>query len=268
MRRMDYHTHTLHSFDGEQSMDELCQSMLAKNVTEFALTEHYEPGCPDPGVDVPPIWDCWFEEIRQMQQKYPMLTIVPGIEIGDNPLCRDAVKQYVREKPFAFRLLSLHMVKGVDPYHADIYFAGKTRAQSYREYAEAKAESILAWDDFDSVAHIGYAARYSPYTGEEKPLVYADAPDVFDAILKHIISLDKCLEVNTASISRFGRTLADPSIIARYIELGGENFTFGSDAHRAGDCYQYIDEAREIVRSLGGKWQASFVGGERKLYPV
>ena len=82
---------------------------------------------------------------------------------------------------------------GVDPYFADQYYGGRTRAQAYRQYAEAKAESVLHSDGFDSVAHIGYVARYGPYPMEEKPLVYADAPDAFDAIFRHIVSLGRCL---------------------------------------------------------------------------
>ena len=78
-RRMDYHLHTVHSFDGEQSMDELCADMVSKGVQEICLTEHIEPGHPGEGVDVPPIWDVWFMEIDAMRRKYPMLTIRAGV---------------------------------------------------------------------------------------------------------------------------------------------------------------------------------------------
>ncbi|MGN0972985.1 MAG: PHP domain-containing protein, partial [Aristaeellaceae bacterium] len=74
-RRMDYHLHTVHSFDGEQSMDELCADMVSKGVQEICLTEHIEPGHPEEGVDVPPIWDVWLREIDAMRRKYPTLTI-------------------------------------------------------------------------------------------------------------------------------------------------------------------------------------------------
>ena len=268
MRRMDYHLHTLHSFDGEQTMDALCQEMLRIGVQEICLTEHYEPGYPDPSGDVPPIWDVWFNEIAQMRRAYPALTIAAGIEIGDNPACRDMTKAYVAAQPFDFRLLSLHLVNGVDPWNAAVYYAGKTRAQAYREYAEAKAESILAWTEFDSVAHIGYVSRYSPWDGEERPLYYRDAPDAFDAILHHIIDLDKCLEVNSSTIRSTGRTMADATIIARYIELGGSQFTFGSDAHRVEDDYRDVEQAEALVRSLGGKWKASFAGGKKQLFEI
>ena len=257
-RRMDYHLHTFHSMDGRQSVDDLCRTMLERGVEEICLTEHIEPGHPEAELDIPPNWPVYMEEIRQMRAKYPALTIRAGVEIGDNPVLRAQIKAEMDALPLDFRLLSLHLVNGVDPYDREKYFAGKTRDQAYREYAEAKAESILAWTDFDSIAHIGYAAKFSAFTGPEQALVYADAPDVFDTILRHIIGLGKCLEVNTSGFASTGDTFAHSTIIRRYIELGGENFTFGSDSHAVDRNYDGIERAKDMVRSLGGKYQASF----------
>ncbi len=267
-RRMDYHLHTTHSMDGRQDMDTLCRTMLERGVQEICLTEHIEPGHPDRTVDVPPVWPAYFAEVQQMREKYPSLTIRAGVEIGDNPLLRPQIKQEMASLPLDFHLLSLHLVNGIDCYYIDQYFGGKTRAQAYREYVEAKAESILDWTDFDSVAHIGYAAKFSAYTGAERALVYQDAPDVFDVILHHIIDLGKCLEVNTSGYATTGDTFAHSSIIRRYIELGGENFTFGSDSHNADRNYAEIERAKDMVRQLGGKYQASFDRRKMTLYRI
>lgn len=267
-RRMDYHLHTLHSMDGRQTMDELCQSMMERGVQEICLTEHIEPGHPDASLDIPPIWDVYFAEIAAMKQKYPQLTIRAGVEIGDNPLLRDQIKQDMDALPFDFRLLSLHLVNGVDCYEVEQYFGGKKRAQAYREYAEAKAESILNWTDFDSIAHIGYAAKFSAFTGTERALVYEDAPDVFDAILKHIITLGKCLEINTSGYATTNDTFAHSSIIRRYIDMGGELFTFGSDSHDTQRNYADIERAKDMVRAMGGKYQASFSKRKMTLYRI
>ena len=267
-RRMDYHLHTFHSMDGRQSMDDLCRTMAAQGVEEICLTEHIEPGHPDQDADIPPNWPIYKEEIRQMREKYPQLTIRAGVEIGDNPLCRDQIKADLQSLQLDFHLLSLHLVNGMDPYYSDRYFGGKTRAQAYREYAEAKAESILAWDDFDSIAHIGYAAKFGIYTGPERALVYDDAPDVFDEILRHIIRLGKCLEVNTSGFALTGHPFAHTTILKRYVELGGENFTFGSDSHAVDRDYDGIERAKDLVRSLGGKYQASFDQRQMTLWKI
>ena len=230
---------------------------------EICLTEHIEPGHPDPTLDIPPIWDVLLSEVAQARRVYPQLTIRTGVEIGDNPLLREQIKTQLDAIPLDFRLLSLHLVNGVDCYVTKEYFSGKTRQQAYREYTEAKAESILAWTDFDSVAHIGYAAKFSVFTGPERALVYADAPDVFDMILRHIIHLGKCLEVNTSGFATTGDTFAHSSILKRYIDLGGELFTFGSDSHDVDRNYADIERAKDMVRALGGKYQASFC--QRKM---
>ena len=211
-------------------------------------------------MDVPPVWADWFAEIARGRAAYPALVIRSGIEIGDNPLCRAETKALLDTLPLDFRLLSLHLVNGVDCYDSEKYFEGKTRAQAYREYAEAKAESILDWEDFDSVAHIGYVAKFSIYTGKERALVYEDAPDAFDAIFRHVIALGKCIEVNTSGYATTGDTFAHSSLIRRYIELGGENFTFGSDSHDTVRDYADVERAKEMVRALGGKYQVSFEG--------
>lgn len=267
-RRMDYHLHTLHSSDGRQSMQELCESMVRQGVQEICLTEHIDPGHPWPEMDVPPIWDVWFQEIQSMRQQFPSLTIRAGVEIGDNPACRQQIQQQVAAWDFDFRLLSLHMVNGMDCYENPQYFSGKTRDQAYREYAEAKAESVLKWTEFDSVANIGYVAKYSAYTGEERPLRYRDAPDAFDAILRHIIDHDKCLEINASGYATTGDTLPHTSIVQRYIDLGGECFTFGSDSHQQDRNYQNVERAKEHIRSLGGKYQASFCQRKKTLYRI
>lgn len=267
-RKMDYHLHTLHSFDGRQSMDELCQSMLEKGVEEICLTEHIEPGHTGEGVDVPPLWDVLLQEVAACRIKYPQLTIRTGVEIGDNPLCRQQTKEYLKELPLDFHLLSLHLVNGVDPYDINKYFAGKTRQQAYREYVEAKVESVLDWQDFDSVAHIGYAAKYSAYTGPERALVYDDAPDAFDTLLKYVIQQGKCIEVNTSGYASTGDTLAHSSILRRYIDLGGELFTFGSDSHETARNYADIERAKDAVRAMGGKYQAAFCQRKMTLYRI
>lgn len=257
-RRMDYHLHTLHSFDGRQTLDELCASMAEKGVEEICLTEHIEPGHTGEGVDVPPIWDVWLQEIREARIRYPQLTIRAGVEIGDNPVCRPQTMAMLDELPLDFRLLSLHLVNGVDCYDVDRYFTGKTRQQAYREYVEAKVESVLSWHDFDAVAHIGYVAKYSAYTGEERPLRYEDAPDAFDTLLRYVVDEGKCIEINTSGYGVTGDTLPHSTILRRYIDLGGERFTFGSDSHDVDRNYADIERAKDALRAMGGKYQVSY----------
>ena len=118
------------------------------------------------------------------------------------------------------------------------------------------------------MAHIGYVAKYSAYTGPERQLVYADAPDAFDTLLKYVIEHDKCIEINTSGYGTTGYTLPHTSIIKRYIELGGETFTFGSDSHNTDRNYADIERAKDAVRAMGGKYQASYCQRKKTLYRI
>ena len=266
-RRMDYHLHTNHSMDGRQTMDELCRTMVERGVNEICLTEHIEPGHPEPWADQPPVWENWLRDIEKARIDYPTLTIRAGVEIGDNPGFEQKIEEMLSPLPLDFRMLSLHLVNGRDCYF-DGYFEGRTRDECYREYAEAKAASVLRWDNFDCVSHIGYVAKFAPFTGPERPLRYEDAPDAFDTLLRSVIERGKCIEINTSGYGTTGDALPHNTIVRRYIDLGGEIFTFGSDSHATDRDYDNIERAKDAVRAMGGKYQASFCQRKMTLYRI
>ncbi|MBR6027488.1 MAG: histidinol-phosphatase HisJ family protein [Clostridia bacterium] len=266
MRLMDYHTHTRHSFDGKQTIPELCEAMLSAGVTECCLTEHYDQGYDDPLINTPPVWENWLADYREAKARYPALALRLGVEIGDVPAYRDAMRQTVDALPLDFRLLSLHLVNGLDPYDSARFFGERSRDAAYRDYARAVAEAALAWEDYDSVAHVGYVGRYAPYP--DKPLVWANAPDELDTLLRHLAETGRCLEINTQSLDSLGCLVPHPSIIRRFLELGGECFTIGSDAHTADRDGFGLREAAEQLKALGARWQVGFDQRKRQVWPL
>lgn len=263
MAKMDYHVHSIHSYDGKQTIEEMCQSMISQGVEEVCLTEHVDIGYPDPECQGIPDWELWSREIRYLQQKYPQIRIKKGIEMADHPAYRKTIKEYVNSLTFDFVLLSLHLVENVDPYNAKVFFQQGNRNECYTKYLLAVDEAVHNYEMYDSVAHIGYIGRYAPWDNEEKPVKYQDAPDIVDDILKHLIENDKCLEINTKGF--VDCLIPHDSIIKRYIELGGNTFTFGSDAHHIEENYHLIEQAKEHVKALGGKYQAGFTNRKKKI---
>ena len=264
MRKMDYHVHSIHSYDGNQTIEEMCLRMIELGVEEVCLTEHFDLGHPDPECQGIPAWDIWEQEIKYMRMKYPQISIKRGIEVGDNPLYREEIQQYVKNLNMDYVLLSLHLVNQNDPYYPDRFFKGQDRKKCYIDYLKAVDDEVRSYSDYDSVAHIGYIGRYAPWKDDEKPVRFSDAAEIVDDILECIIKKDKCLEINTKGIC--GQLIPDESIIRRYIEKGGNAFTFGSDAHETGSDYCRIEEAKMYVKSLGGKYQAGFTNRKRELY--
>ena len=266
-RKMDYHLHTIHSPDGEQTMWELCENMVQRGVEEICITDHIDPGHPEPGMDRFPVWAEWYRDAEECRSAFPQLQLRLGLEIGDLPQEREKIRKLLSELSLDFWLLSLHVVEGMDPYDPP-YFQNRSRNEAYKAYARAKMESVCAWTEFDSVAHIGYVAKRAPYPIKNRAFRYEDAPEEMDALLKHVIRLEKCIEVNTAGYAATGDVQPHSSILKRYIDLGGEIFTFGSDSHSVSRNYDQIERAKEQVRQLGGKYQAAFRNHQRTLYKL
>lgn len=255
--RLDYHLHTTHSMDGEQSIVELCGKAVSLGLDEICITDHIDPHHSSPGVDKPLYYERWLEEIDNARNMFPQLQIRVGIEIGDNESYRDEIWVFLDKLPLDFRLLSLHLVNNVDPYDS-IYFEGKSQDEAYEEYALARYESITNFKEYDSAAHLGYVGKFAPYPPEIRGFSHRHAPDIIDGILKYLIMNGKALEINASTIRNTGSPIPGADIIKRYVQLGGELFTFGSDAHTCSNIYANVDRAKEIAVSCGAKWQVAF----------
>ena len=88
---------------------------------------------------------------------------------------------------------------------------------------------------------------------------YSSVADVIDSILRHAVQNGKGLEINTSSF-RYGTDIWLPrsSILKRYLELGGEILTFGSDAHSPEYYRFHFDDAAELARTLGFRYYSIF----------
>lgn len=267
MYRVDYHLHTNHSMDCEMPMEDLCNAAVLAGLQEICMTEHTEFGHPDSTSDLPPDVDAWLAEISVMRERFPQLRIKAGIEIGDNPSCRDGIKAWHTKLPLDFCLLSLHLIDNEDPYFPS-FFEGKTQDAFYKRYVECKLESLLAWQpgDYDAMAHLGYCAKFAPYPVEERPLRWRHAPDQFDLIFETLAAEGKALEINTSGRRSMGEYIPDRELLTRYCEKGGEFVTLGSDAHHPYHVGNWLDDARELAKSCGLRYAMTY--DQRKPTPV
>ena len=78
-------------------------------------------------------------------------------------------------------------------------------------------------------------------------------------MFRYIIPLGKCIEVNTATYRNLGqREVPGEDWLRRYVQLGGEYITFGSDAHSPEYIHYRFDDAAEMARRAGVKYYATF----------
>jgi len=257
--RADYHMHSSFSMDCEMPMDELCQAAIAAGLDEICLTEHLEIGHYAPDADIPPEMPKYLAAIEEANEKYPQLTIRSGLEIGDIPEYRKQQLDFLNAWPLDFHLLSKHLIFDVDPYYVSVTEKW-TMQEFYCRYLEEMVEELHAWDpkDYDSMAHLGYCAKFSPYPPEERPMRYNIAPDYYDEIFRILAQNGKGLEINTSGVRIMDECIPDRELLKRYVELGGEFVTIGSDAHFPYHVGNHNDRARELAKSCGLRYMLTF----------
>ncbi len=244
----DMHIHTRYSFDSEEEPGNYIRAAIACREVSLGFAEHYDYDAYLDGEkgQLADIWS-FIVEIDRMLEKSPV-KIFKGVELGYR---KKAVKKYkeLEKLPLDFIIMSVHTLKGRGDCYFPEFFKGLTKEQAYGKYLDAVYESVTCGVDFHILGHLGYVARYAPY--ENKKLEYKDFPEQTDRILKALIERRISLELNTSCKGLEGPFVTDVSILERYIELGGEDFTYGSDAHKAEDYQRGAQAAEDFLISHG-----------------
>ncbi|MCL2434409.1 MAG: histidinol-phosphatase HisJ family protein [Clostridia bacterium] len=262
----DQHIHSNLSTDSSVPAASYASAARKKGLTHLTLTQHYEVDYPNPLFLAPPSVAAMVTAAEELAAAAPEITVGLGVECGyGQPVsCVESfLMELYKTKKLDFVLLSVHSVRGTDPYE-ERYFEGRTLRQAYRAYLEALLESVQSGLPYHAVGHFGYVSKYSG-----RPILEAeDFPALCDEILQTIIKEQKAMEINTSSIPTKGQPLAPSSILKRYAELGGRLITFGSDAHAPENLGQCFTQARQIALDCGLTEYAIYTKGEPKMAPL
>lgn len=265
---VDTHSHSNFSPDSNTEIGEMIDAAILQGLAGIAVTDHLDLKTPD--------GDTRFTfDIAQQQQKIDsflnssnlpsQFKLFKGIEIGLQSHNLDDIREYVKGYEFDTIIASIHFVDGVDPYYGQ-YYEGLLEREAYGRYLELFYELIRAYPDFDILGHFDYIARYSPYSNST--IFYKEYSDIFDSIFRYLIYNGKALEINSNTYRpRNGKTPSlDSNILKRYLDLGGELITIGSDAHtpeRFGEQFPYF---LKIAYDCGFKYITHF--NQRKHIPL
>jgi histidinol-phosphatase (PHP family) len=193
----------------------------------------------------------YIENVTQLKEKYPFLAL--GIECGYS---KNAIKDYMENVPFEkfdYIINSTHSVDNKDCYYPE-YFGNMTKYESYKKYLLTIRESLEVPYAYNTISHIGYVRKNAPY--ENKDLRYLEFRDIIDEILKRMVELGKCLEINTNTKGQ--GFMPGIEIVKRFSELGGENLSFASDAHVANRICENYDLAKEMATICGFSYWTVF----------
>lgn len=246
---IDTHTHSSFSHDGYYKIAEVVAAAKEKGIEYLAITDHCDYDyLALPGYEVVHQLDLtgYLDEIEKTKSLTSGIDFAIGLELGFHPLAVEKYKKSIPFDRFDYIINSVHTIDSHDVYFP-AFFEGTERHDSYKKYLLGVLASLSAPYPYSTIGHIGYIAKNSVY--DKKIVEYNDFSDILDSILKGIIEKDKTLEIN--SNIRFDDSMPNISVLKRYRQLGGENITFGSDAHKLHRLGEGYEKIREIALSLG-----------------
>lgn len=259
MRKIVYdtHIHSCYSTDSTTPVREQIAQAVRLGLHGICLTDHmdyeYPPEYCEDSETAPFLFDIekYIGELKQIKiDNFPSIELQIGVECGMQ-LSKSVLEknhELAENFPWDYIIGSLHLVDKQDPYFPS-FWEGKSADSCVRRYFEQVYENILKFHEFDSLGHLDYIVRYAPDSYEYNPVVYFD---ILDEILRFLIHKDKALEINTSGLKSAGRA-QNPhlEILKRYVSLGGELVTVGSDAHKPEYLAFSFDCIPDLMKQAG-----------------
>lgn len=241
----DLHIHTQLSYDSEERAENYIERAVSGKEGYIGFCEHYDL---DVRGQSPADPEKLIERRDRLNSAQKEVETLCGLEFGYGA---GAVEEYKKlcSLPLDYLMMSVHTVKGRGDCYFPEFFKGLDREQAYKSYLGAVYESVCADIDYQIVGHLGYVTRYAPYA--DKSLAGREFAAIVDGILREIISRGAALEINSKAKGACDTVLPERKIIERYISLGGKNFTYGSDSHKAEYYGVNAPAVSELLLSLG-----------------
>lgn len=260
MIKADQHTHCKFSTDSDSTPESMVQGALKKGITHLCLTDHMDLDYPGTTAKKP-LFEFhpadYFTALSPLKEAYrDNLTLGIGIELGLRPGRKDLnnrMHQLLADYKFDFVLGSVHLLDNDDPYY-ESYWQDRSAKDILNKYFNDMLTSLKEYDNFDSLGHLDYLIRYIPPYCGDKDYVYKEYAEIIDEIFKLLISKNKALEINTAGLLK-GLPCFHPKLesLKRYLELGGELLTVGSDGHSPDKIATEFAKTEDLLRSLNVK---------------
>ncbi|MDO4288712.1 MAG: histidinol-phosphatase HisJ family protein [Eubacterium sp.] len=257
MYRADYHIHTHFSFDSEETLEAICERALALGLDEVGVSDHFSVNPADKSFGLYP-YEQAYDEFLAAREISPV-PLKFGLEIGEGQYRREVLADFLEAADYDYILGAVHNL-------GDITIRQFIRSHGIDAAYQAYFEELLKLarlGDCDILAHFDLIQRYA----FDEQGIYRETGygEIIDEILKTVADRGMAIEVNSsACLKNCRHFMPDAPILKRYRELGGEYVTFGSDAHQAGRIGESLDQAADMLKSLG----FSYITTYEKRQPV
>ena len=237
----DQHVHSSFSFDSNEDLENYIN---VSNENDIITTEHLDLENPiinykDSLID----YLKYIEQIKDLNKKYSN-KFFSGIEIGYTQKTEKRVEDFLRNKNFNLKLLSIHQ-NGI----YDFMCINKKLIQLenlVKEYFELMIQALESSIKFNVLAHFEYGLRIIDISVVEFDNL---ASTFLNKIVELIVKKEIAFEVNTKSMYKYKKENLYSYMIEKYIKKGGRLFTLGSDAHNIKEYAYKFDEAKKFLLS-------------------
>lgn len=249
---VDYHVHTMFSYDSEAPLNSICEKAIEIGLKEIAFTDHL-----DLIANKKYDWQLDLTErneaIEYAKHTYRgQLKIVNGIELGQPQANRAEYEEFLKKSNFDFVIGSIHNLSS-DRAIEFLDYSDINCTEMYDEYLDLEIELAKKYD-FDVLGHITLPQRYMHMrAGNTMDLLPFEKK--YRYLFEILLDREKGIEVNTSGLRKGTKeTLPSVQVLQWYRQCGGEIITIGSDAHSTNNLSYGIKETYELLKEVGFKY--------------
>lgn len=269
MELYDQHVHSLLSVDCDADPSDMVRRAIAGGLAGLAFTEHYDTHPSERDVCIYDI-ERISHSIESLRSHFgDRIFIGHGIEVCYQPQQMDEILAHLGAHEFDEVILAVHWFDGRALHERD-HWEGLDAATATQSYLNAVLEAARFARDlhqqgqhpFDVLGHLDLVKRYTQRYFNEYDIRSYES--LVDEILQTCLEADLVPELN---LSTLRQSLPEPMpadwAIRRYAQLGGRAMAIGTDAHKPADVGSRLDEAVDLLRCEGIRYQAVFKGRQR-----
>ena len=242
---IDQHVHSSFSFDSNENLENYINVC---NENDIITTEHLDFENPiinykDSSID----YLKYIEQMEILNKKYSN-KFFSGIEIGYTQKSEKRIEDFLKDKNFNLKLLSIHQ-NGIYDYMCINKKLISLKAL-IKEYFEQMIQALESSIEFNVLAHFEYGIRIVDISVADFDSL---ARKFLNKIIELIVKKEIAFEVNTKSMYKYKKENLYSYMIEKYLKKGGKLFTLGSDAHNIKDYAYKFDEARKFLLARNAK---------------
>lgn len=265
----DYHLHSDNSSDCCYSLMVMASEAANRGLREIAVTDHADFDPADLGYQFYD-YERYNRDVAAAREALgARITVRRALELGYQAERHEEIAAFLGGKDYDFVLGSVHFAGGLnvcDPPTWAAHVAGRPPADAYADYFAAVAATARS-GLVDVLSHLDLCKRHA--TGVLGRLRYADVADLVDTALRAAIDNGVAIEINTSGLRQDpGEPFPALDTLRRYVELGGEWITLGSDSHRPEHLAGGWEVAVGMAREAGVRWLATFENRRPILHPL